>query len=87
MALGRVVVDVGKDVKVTAHAHALAHADPHGQPGLLFFSQLVQVVGLSEGFSLLWGPCEDGEENSVTAEIGTKGNEAGAGQAGFSEPQ
>lgn len=85
VGLSRVVGDVGEDIKVTAHVHALGHADPHGHPRLLFLSQLIQVVGPFEGFSLLWGPCGNGEESSGMAEIGTKDNEAEAGRAGSSE--
>lgn len=51
--LGGVVGDVGKDVKVTAHVHALAHPDPHGHPRLLLLGQFVQVVGPCEGLPLL----------------------------------
>ena len=84
--LGGVVGDVGEDVEVATHTHALAHADPHGHPGVLFLSQLVQVVGPLESLSLLWGPCEEGGESSIRAEIGTKDKEAGTGQADVQGP-
>lgn len=77
--LGRVVGDVGKDVKVTAHVHALAYSNSHGHPCLLFINQLVQVVGPREGFPLLQGTCVGREESFITAGIGISEKEAGAG--------
>lgn len=56
-ALRGVIPDVGKHIKVVAHAHALAHTDPHGHPRLLLLGQLVQVVGPGEGVPLLRRPC------------------------------
>lgn len=78
MVLGSVVGDVGKDVKVAAPVHALAHTDPHGHLCLLFTSQFVLVVGPCEGFPLLCGPCGDGEESFITAGRGINEKEAGS---------
>lgn len=35
VALSSAIGDVGKDVKVTAHSHVLAHTDPHGHSRFL----------------------------------------------------
>lgn len=71
--LGGAIGDVGKDIKVAAPVHALAHTDPHGHPCLLFINQFVQVVGSREGFPLLWGPCGDRVESFITAGQGMAG--------------
>lgn len=75
--LGGAVGDVGKDIKVAAPVHALAHTDPHGHPCLLFINQFVQVVGSREGFPLLWGPCGDRVESFITAGQGINEEQAG----------
>lgn len=86
VVFGRVVGDVGKDVEVIAHAHALAHADAHGDAGLLFVSQLVQMVGPREGFPLLRGPCGDGEESFLATGTAISAQHAGEGKPASQSP-